>query len=48
MEDETVKKQNGGRPVDIIRKMNPGKFLPTGEELAKILLGNCPKEDSDG
>ena len=25
------------RPVDIIREMNPGKFIPTGAELAKML-----------
>jgi hypothetical protein len=27
------------KPVDIIRKMNPGKYIPTGEELAKKILG---------
>lgn len=29
----------GEKPVDIIRKMNPGKFIPTGEELANMLRG---------
>ena len=28
---------SGERPVDIIRRMNPGKFIPTGEELSKML-----------
>ncbi len=27
----------GQRPVDIIRKMNPGKFIPTGQELADMI-----------
>ncbi len=25
------------RPIDFIRRMNPGRFIPTGEELAKML-----------
>lgn len=29
----------GKKPVDIIRKMNPGKSIPTGEELAQMLRG---------
>ena len=31
------------RPVDIIRAMNPGSFIPTGQELADILK----KEEAD-
>lgn len=30
-------KIRGRRPVDIIREMNPGKFIPTGQELAGML-----------
>ncbi len=30
-------KIRGKRPVDIIRKMNPGKSIPTGDELAAML-----------
>ncbi len=34
-EDEIKEKEE--RPVDIIRRMNPGSFIPTGEELSKML-----------
>ena len=34
---ETTGEIRGERPVDIIRRMNPGKFIPTGEEFAKML-----------
>ncbi len=30
-------KIDGQRPVDIIRKMNPGSFIPTGAQLAGML-----------
>lgn len=30
-------KIGGERPVDIIRRMNPDRFIPTGEELAEML-----------
>lgn len=28
------------RPVDVIRKMNPGKFIPSGAEMARLLKEN--------
>ncbi|MFW0862160.1 MAG: hypothetical protein ACKKL6_01085 [Candidatus Komeilibacteria bacterium] len=31
--------------VDIIRGMNPGKFIPTGEELAKKLAEKKENQD---
>ena len=37
--EKTISAQEEGeRPIDAIRRMNPGKFIPTGAELAKILL----------
>ncbi|MEI6835304.1 MAG: hypothetical protein WCK59_00540 [Candidatus Falkowbacteria bacterium] len=30
---------DGKKPIDIIREMNPGTFIPSGEELAKLLRG---------
>ena len=34
---EETGKINGQRPVDIIREMNPGSFIPTGAQLAGML-----------
>ncbi len=37
----------GKRPVDTIREMNPGKFIPTGVELAKMLRDQGKKIDEE-
>ena len=34
---EKTGKIGGKKPIDIIRGMNPGKFIPTGAEMAKIM-----------
>lgn len=31
-------------PIDFIRRQNPGKFIPTGAELAKMLRERQKKE----
>ena len=33
------------RPVDVIREMNPGVWIPTGAELAKILKKKPTREE---
>ena len=40
-------KIGGKRPVDTIREMNPGKFIPTGAELAKMLRDQGKKIDEE-
>lgn len=36
-----MNKNKGKTPIEIIREMNPGIYVPTGEELAKSLLEKC-------
>jgi len=36
------------RPVDTIRRMNPGRFIPTGAELAEILKAREDDKDQKG
>ena len=44
----TEEKIEQKRPIDVIREMNPGVFIPTGQELADLLKekekgGVCPR-----
>ena len=35
------------QPIDIIREMNPGVFIPTGQELADIIKNKEANEKND-
>jgi|GEM_PF-2845276 len=39
--------ESGKRPIDIIRAMNPGSFIPSGQELADILRGKVNNEEKE-
>lgn len=38
--------KGGKRPIDIIRKMNPGVDIPTGAEMAKRIRDREEKEEA--